>query len=262
MQLNEIPGGNKITLNVKSNIEDKFVKLETTVLETIEANDKEYLDNLYLDREGIFVLYVEMIYHGDAFVTFENTNVTVNVIASSELSRPTYFRDVTVKNEVLPSGKKIYVIETYTEGREFNRRESFRVDLNAHGVISHGDNQGTDSVVVKDLSQTGVAIITTIPGNYDIGQKFKLVFYASTIGMYGQKEENQYSIAITIVRTRDLGEGRTLLGCTLDRTPDEITKLVIKKQSEKSGRIKEEQKAAEEAAEAGKSDNQASETAE
>lgn len=121
-------------------------------------------------------------------------------------------------------GEIYHKIDIYGEGKPYNRRDSFRMYIGEDMPVYVNSANGPSalSVLVKDISETGVSFITKEDIDIDRTIRLKLKDNNSIISLSG-----------IIVRKEYLGNlGSFLYGCKFNEKNSKLGKYIAKKQGE------------------------------
>lgn len=155
------------------------------------------------------VIVLEPIIIDGRVLVLDSSNITVNVFYEESDDKPDYWKNVKY-NMVNISSKPMIALASANESVKYNRRTNFRIPMGVQGRLN-----GKDTVVVSDISSTGISFLGSLEKDYAIGTEFKLSFNA---------HYTEYVVSGQIVR-KDRRERNMLYGCTIKSNP-QIDELI------------------------------------
>lgn len=163
-------------------------------------------------------LLIDCIRYQNAVLNLNAKNVQINLIAFM-LPLPIQFTNV--KIELFHQGEKMYhCVAAPYQGRKMNRRNSFRVFIGESGIIQVGENKRTQDILVKDISETGFAIMSERDLNADNANvRLEYKDKGTTIILQGK-----------VVRKEKVLKNNFLYGCRLEKNPKGLGSYLAKKQ--------------------------------
>jgi len=204
MKINEIKDGAKITVTVS--IGDRRMDFETVAKGALPDG-----------------LLTELITYEMKPINFNTSaQLKLSVVIIDTDSKPYEWKSVTIK-AVDYKGTKYSLLLSSDDTESINRRFGYRVYLGLQGVVQIGSHSAFYEVIVKDISEAGVAFIY----NTDIN----LNKHTATRGRITFKDESKkFALGFSIVRKEQVDENRFLYGCALTNKSDAIRKYVTAKQ--------------------------------
>ncbi|MGN0481849.1 MAG: PilZ domain-containing protein [Lachnospiraceae bacterium] len=157
-------------------------------------------------------------------LSFSSASVPTNLVYKREEKAPIVWKQVAI---TVVSYKKntVYKIMQSMDGREMNRRGSYRLYVGVEGVVQLGSNHKAVDVLVKDISEGGFAFICSENlDDTDSRGSVHLVFkdQDKTIGING-----------IIVRKIEVAPNRFLYGCIINLKTPLVAQYINQKQRER-----------------------------
>lgn len=221
MFIDELQPEQKIDLMVK--IAGQAMEFELFVKDT---NSKKH------------TILTNVVYKDEKIVNLSGGGFLMEVHAYPGDGSPMVFKGVKLAlMKDSKSGDFLYQITGPLEGKSFNRRENFRIYSGKEVVVQFGSNRSTDPAFIKDISATGVAIVTYNNEKvYKVGQIIHTV-----LNDIIEELNKKYSFQIyaIIVRVVELDNGNVVYGCKLNQKVPGLDQYIMTKERI---RIKGEQK--------------------
>ncbi len=197
MFISDLENGSKITLSIKIGSEN--VEFVSKVMDVVPKKH---------------AILAEVVKDGDKVVSFNGSNIFVDVYFHPENDSPIVFRNVKVIVYKDKSENVYYVIASNSIGITVNRREAFRIYVGANIVVQKGLNRSANDAILKDISSTGFGIVVdSAVAEYEINQTIHTVFN-DEIEEVNQKYSFQlYGI---IMRKEEMENGKVIYGCRLN----------------------------------------------
>lgn len=148
--------------------------------------------------------------------------VLLNAVIIDENDRPYEWKNVEI-HYVEYKGNHYNMIITKEDGQVINRRAGYRVFLGFKGVAQIGHNKAAHDVVVKDISEFGVAFVCNKDAEVGTDNTVRIVFQ-------DDKTSQRFVINATVVRKVVLEENKILYGCKLAAKSNELRKYINSKQ--------------------------------
>lgn len=183
VKIHEIPAEGLISL--KLNKDDK-----STV---VSARIKKATENI--------LLLEPIIVDGKELNLRNEKDLIIDLIYESQMDKPVIWRDVLYK-AVPVDNKYCLAMSDSREGVHYNRRNTFRLDMDVKGVLNRNE-----SVIVHDVSGSGISFYTALDNRKNVGDDILIKF----VGGY-----EDISVAGKIVR-EVLKEERYLYGCSIKK---------------------------------------------
>lgn len=158
-----------------------------------------------------------------------SSSVIVNLVYKREEKAPIVWKQVAVS---VVSYKKntVYKVQQTMDGREVNRRGSYRLYVGVSGVVQLGNNQKAVEVTVKDISEGGFSFVCNEDlDNIDRG----------TVHLLFKDGDRTISINGIIVRKIAVNKGRFLYGCLINLKTPLIAHYINLKQRERIAQMRE-----------------------
>ena len=157
-------------------------------------------------------IVVEPIIYDDKYVNVADDELTISVIHETE-DKPIIWKNVVFK--IIRIQNLPYIaLACRTAGVIFNRRISFRLNLDVQGVLNRGEK-----VIVHDISSTGISFFTNKEFRKIVGTPVNIKFLGGYEDVYVSGE---------IVREEEK-DGKYLYGCTIRASVD-IDKFISEEQ--------------------------------
>lgn len=156
-------------------------------------------------------------------LSFSSASVPTNLVYKREEKAPIVWKQVAI---TVVSYKKntVYKIMQSMDGRELNRRSSYRLYVGVEGVVQLGANHKAVDVVVKDISEGGFAFICS-ENLEDIDR--------GTVHLVFKDNDKNIGINGIIVRKIELGPDRFLYGCIINLKTPLVAQYINQKQRER-----------------------------
>ena len=192
MYINEIP--NQSTVSVEVKIPGK-----------IPANFKAKVVESSLKGKCIFL---KPLKEYDKIINFEVPNISIDTVFLLE-GKPVIWRSCVIKY-LKYKGETYHAIICKNDGKYINRRDHFRVPVDAYCYVNHG--KATVDALIRDISSTGFSYSV---GRYDGPdmESVKVNYDDELIGI-------NISLEGHVVR-KDINEsGKTVFGCHMAQRTD------------------------------------------
>lgn len=156
-------------------------------------------------------------------LSFSSASVPTNLVYKRPEKAPIVWKQVAI---TVVSYKKntVYKIMQSMEGREVNRRGSYRLYVGVEGVVQLGANRKAVDVIVKDISEGGFAFICN-ENIEDIDR--------GTVHLVFRDNDKNIGINGIIVRKIELGSNRFLYGCIINLKTPLVAQYINQKQRER-----------------------------
>ena len=208
MLLQEIDVGSKATILVR-------IGSQTLTFDTIVQEPSE---------DGILT---EPIYRNDKLIGFRTKGLIITVQICNMSDEKVYeFNNVEILNVRTKDGEIHHKMICKYPGKQINRRTAVRVWLGIDGVARVGANRTAYTVVVKDISISGISFILHKDMGIEAGEMAHITFN-------DVDARTKFSLSAIIVRSAEMEDGRVLYGCRLNQESPAIAKYIADKQREK-----------------------------
>ena len=197
MKINEVGMGKDVIIEVSKGT--NILQFESKSMEIVQDD-----------------LLIECVRYNNKVVNLASKNVVVSVTVD-ENPLPVKFSDVDM-SVVKKDGELYHRVRTAKDGREVNRRESFRVFIGEPGLAQINENTKTRDVLVKDISTTGFAIVSD--DDLDINTNIRLSFI---------DKGTQIILQGCVVR-KEYRNNRVIYGCKLVKAPKGLGNYLARKQ--------------------------------
>lgn len=104
-------------------------------------------------------LYVHPFRHDNHIINFFVDGISIEFSAVKPGEVPFFWKNVALSKKV-HDGQLYHVVSASTEGVKLNRRNAFRVFIGIDGTAVSVADKAIHKITVKDISSTGIAIIT------------------------------------------------------------------------------------------------------
>jgi len=208
MLLQEIDVGSKATILVR-------IGSQTLTFDTIVQEPSE---------EGVLT---EPIYRNDKLIGFRTKGLIITVQICNLSDEKVYeFNNVEILNVRTKDGDIHHKMICKYPGKQINRRTAVRVWLGIDGVARVGANRTAYTVVVKDISISGISFILHKDMGIVAGEMAHITFN-------DVEARTKFSLSAIVVRSAEMEDGRVLYGCRLNQESPAIAKYIADKQREK-----------------------------
>lgn len=203
------------------------------------------------DERFAHVIVCEPFRYNDQILSFANPYNTLRLSCIRNVaSRPFGWEHVAVE-KVRVGDEYVHLVASKDEGKGFNRRGNFRVDVTQDGTAQIGENKAGRDIIVTDMSATGIGFTVTSEVDISLGDRIRLTFSDSVdepsvsekhedidvMSLYkpGKTIKHKYNFILTgsVVRFLPLSNGKTQkVGCSFDNAVDRdrISKYIYAKQ--------------------------------
>ncbi|MBQ8591655.1 MAG: PilZ domain-containing protein [Lachnospiraceae bacterium] len=175
------------------------IPLDGTVLLKLHRLKQTTTLPVEIQKSMPMVVVLKPIIVGDKILNVEDAELKMDFIYERQNEKPLVWKHIsfgTVRVENRPH----VVLTDKSDGVEYNRRTTFRMDMDVKGLLN-----GKEKVVVHDLSSTGISFYAPAINPKAIGDPVLLSF------MGGYEE---ITVAGEIVRVVPVDE-RNMYGCTI-----------------------------------------------
>ena len=219
-----------------SNVNDSFAVLNSafTTPSGIAGNQAKYSFSFSLhekeysfDTAPVFFqkntdIFFNTVMIGDKPLNFSKTDIKVSLHCIRPDLAPVVWETVELKLVKSKSGY-IYCYHGPINGTAVNRRNQFRMYVGTLGEAQIGTHSTATRVIVKDISATGIAIISS--EDYEVSQ-------IDTVHiMYKDEKVNKrLNIHAQVVRKTELPDGRFVYGCCMGEENSEIEQYIQERQ--------------------------------
>lgn len=171
-------------------------------------------------------LYVQPFQHDNHIINFAVDGITIEFSAVKPGEVPFFWKNVVLTRKV-HDGQLYHAISAATDGVKLNRRNAFRVFIGIDGTAVTVADKATHKVTVKDISSTGIAVITRDKENPEFNPGEQLIVSYTDEDFY-----MQIDVECRVVRifTSDVGY---VYGCQFARMYPRIEHYVATRQLKK-----------------------------
>lgn len=229
MYISEMCGGETARLDVVIN--GAKMEFRTTV---VDVEDKKQAKALAGIAQKFPYALVEPIVRDNKVIGFPPNGVSYAVTyVDKDTQKPYEWQNVIVKQVAFADGSKYHIFISDKDAKEVNRRERYRLWLGCDGLLQIGIGQKATSVIIKDISATGISFIIENPAAVDAA----LVPKNSTLVSlsFSDVETNtKFRINAVVVRIEEMEDGRVLYGCRMTQESSSVAKFINTKQRERN----------------------------
>lgn len=207
MRIADVELGTTVKLNVA--IDGNFFEFDTT----IRLHHKK---SVFLDP----------IRKGNKLLNLQGENVSVSIMLIKDEGKPLLWQQVEVEC-VRYKQQIFYSVSAELVGEEHNRRGDYRLFIGEEMPVKVGSEQRERMVVLKDISNSGFAFVST----EELKEPEGLFVYMAYVSRLNE-EICELDLFGKIVRTMNLDDGRFLYGCVLVKKNELIGHYINQKQME------------------------------
>lgn len=196
------------------------------VLVKVENASAEYDSTVTFGKEGI--LLIEPIRYDGKIINFSGDKVHISVIYMEDGIKPLIWEGC--RMQTVQAGKeKYHAIVCKRDGMRWNRRQAYRQYLGLDGMLSIDSTRASHSVVVKDISATGVSFVGMPDMNYLSMGPFHLTF---------EDKASRLKVQLSgmAVRQEPVDETKVIVGCTVKQSNLDLGTYVASKQKQEIAR--------------------------
>ena len=168
-------------------------------------------------------LYVTPFEHNGVILNFNSSAVAISMIAYQEEKTPFLWKLVHIARESI-DGVHYHVITSDVIGVKINRRENFRVFIGIDGKATILGKEVPFDVMVKDVSESGFAILVDITSDVKINKN-----EAVMIDFYDKDVDEKFTLTGRVVRA-EATERYILYGCRLLKNNNLMRRYIANKQ--------------------------------
>ena len=203
MHLNELDNGENIKYQIK--IKNNLFEFDGRVLGS--------------NKSGLLLSPVSV--NGRVF-RFDNTDTSLSIIYGYENELPIIWENVTCQTITFDT-RKIYRVSETSEGVQYNRRGTFRLNIMVNCVVKMCNNTKIEVAKLKDVSKTGFSVILDKDISDTINTGIRVMF---------TDDGEDINISGIVVRKASYSNGRGLYGCRLMHTGNNFNSYMSNKQRE------------------------------
>lgn len=191
------------TIIIKSSTKIDTVEFETNIL---SINGK--------------TVFVQPVVDSDKVISFASDFVKSDILYDDKNGRSHIFKNVDIINDFDAEGNIISSIFCEKESEVLNRREAKRFSINEVGVFAPGPHRAAVPALLRDISATGVCIVSSINAHVDDIGRFS--FIPEKVKGFGN-----ISAEIKIKRVMvDADSKRVLCGCEFVKEEPVVNKYI------------------------------------
>lgn len=203
MHLNELDNGENIKYQIK--IKNNLFEFDGRVLGS--------------NKSGLLLSTVSV--NGRVF-RFDNTDTSLSIIYGYENELPIIWENVTCQTITFDT-RKIYRVSETSEGVQYNRRGTFRLNIMVNCVVKMCNDTKIEVAKLKDVSKTGFSVILDKDISDTINTGIRVMF---------TDDSEDINISGMVVRKASYSNGRVLYGCRLMHTSNNFNSYMSNKQRE------------------------------
>ncbi|MFI3176090.1 MAG: PilZ domain-containing protein [Eubacteriales bacterium] len=214
MYIYEIENGSYIEVTIKAG--DKRMKFATTAVGPLEKPRK--------------ALIVEPVCNNDKVVNFKGDHFTYEILAIPQGNEPKPFlwKQAAVTLMKNAEGKLYHVIVTDQEGKQVNRRASYRLFMGCDAMMQLEENGKEVETFLRDISATGFSIVCSDTLTLNSGTNLTLMFH-------DEETDVKFKLHGKVVRVAPIeNQPSVVYGCKLRTESPYVHKYVVEKQRRKS----------------------------
>ena len=218
-------------INVNVTDGEKSVQINSEVLELSEE-DYNFCKKASTQFHFESFVVVDLMKEGDKVINFLSARV-ICILTALKDERPYSWNNVKILRLKLLEHGDCHIILSNSDMDTFNRRKEYRLWLGYDGLCKFGDSQVSKSVMVKDVSCSGVGIIISdeLAELVEVGKPVVIQFYDSVYSEAAKEYKNKlYTLNAKIVRYIAMNNNRVLVGCRLIERLDVLEKMIYEKQ--------------------------------
>lgn len=229
MVLSDISPGSSVELTAIIGSQKLVFKTETLGF----SNDDKKLNRLLHKATGGFpYMVVPALTQNDKVIGFPTSGVVYQLIVVNKSDNKVYqWHTISIRQIKLPDQPPLHFFMSNRSGKEYNRREHYRLWLGCDGIANIGLHKTTFDVQVKDISATGVSFIIRdsllTEKNIQVHEKDVVV-----LTFFDEASGSNFRLSALIVRGVKVDELRTLYGCKFAEENRLVGQFVTKRQRE------------------------------
>ena len=148
------------------------------------------------------------------------------MIVVLEGDKPYGWNHVRIMNLRLPVYGSIHVIASKNDAASYNRRQNYRVFLGVEGTMESVADPEAKNVLVKDISVSGIGLITKTEEPYKRGDII-------TVNFNEKESGTDFQLKVLVVRNEEMEDGRFNIGGLVKSNSDVVARFVYSKQQKK-----------------------------
>lgn len=236
MYIGEIPDGSSIDISVTSG--DKKISLCTFARKPNNPVDEKFVNEFFKKYKFGSGILADVIERNGKYVSFrlgEESEILVFCIIDK---KPYAWSQVKIITAVFKK-KTYYLIMSNQNAKETNRRAGFRQWVGHDGNMKLGLENGSRSVVIKDISTAGIGLVLD---DKDVAPRIGEtvhITYTDKVGTgAGLSKEFNFSLKASVARVDDSNPFKKVLGCRFDKPNETVGQYINMKQIEHKKQIK------------------------
>ncbi len=182
------------------------------------------IDEVYPKKR---IVLAAPVYVNDKLLTFRGAHLIIDILVSNDDSAPLLFKNVEIKLIKKPDNTVAYSLNTITESKTYNRRDSFRCSIGLATTVQCGMHRTPYDAVIKDISATGFAFVLPNSAKVDPNCVVHML-----VNDYIEETAERYNFNLygLIVRSYALDAHRTVYGCRLNKAVHGLDKYLMTKE--------------------------------
>ena len=224
MKINELEPGKSFTLDASD--DERRIQLKGTIANVTAEQDLALIKQVRNAYQDSFFCIADPIRDSDLLLNFESEKVSCNMIVVLEGDKPYGWNHVRIMNLRLPVYGSIHVIASKNDAASYNRRQNYRVFLGVEGTMESVADSEAKNVLVKDISVSGIGLITKTEEPYKRGDII-------TVNFNEKESGTDFQLKVLVVRNEEMEDGRFNIGGLVKSNSDVVARFVYSKQQKK-----------------------------
>lgn len=196
------------------------------IIARMEKTSVQYMSVVVMNRQEF--LFIAPIMHEGRIVNFDAAQVRISVIYVGADNRPLVWDECILKTMIYQN-KKYQIIYSGKDGRLYNRREAYRQYIGTKGIIQSEKTRDISSIIVKDISISGVAFVADTKLELPDISEFHLNFDDSECRL-------AVSLSGRLIREDMVDENKRVFGGIITKSNVNLNTYVVLKQKNEVAR--------------------------
>lgn len=222
MLIKELEPGTEVSIE-SSNTEAK-INLKTRIATVTAPEDQAVLQQIGKERKIVYTV-LEPIREEEKLINFLSPNVKNSLVYIKE-GKPYIWEGIGILNWRLPVLGSVHIVTSTRNAVSYNRRQHFRIWLGCDGSVKVQGDEKIRGVIVKDLSEGGVAFIVRDITGLEKG-------YVCDVSFTDASSGSSFVIPSVIIRIEEMEDGRYTVGCRLKNFSEPVARFINTKQKER-----------------------------
>ena len=231
MFIDEIPNGTNLDVIYNIGIEEHKIICETVT--GLSSRDRLALNQAKRKLGRMRFIPIKIIITEDD-IDISEKQLNISNVTYVKEEKPYIWDDIKIARISLPDYGYINILISESNVKSHNRRDNYRLWIGIDGDITVVKTSLKYNVTVKDISSTGVGLITDIESECNIGDNIQ-IRYDDTY--FDSKEKSNttkhFTINAIIVRQVLVDAKHKIVGCEICKSSSELTKYIYTKQINK-----------------------------